>query len=219
MRAAAASNVEHVTLGLAPLAGEVSPWLRFARRWGKPLYDFEGLHAFKSKLKPRAWDPIYLSYPHGKSGVMAVVDTLTAFARGGLLRFGIKTLLRGPSIVVRALAALLVAWTVLLALPASTRWFPSAAWQWGWVGFDIVLGVALFMLAKRWRHDLATVVAGVVTADAAVTAAQAALYNAPRVSGLADLAVIAIAIAAPTSAAVLLWHARAHRQVLERAPG
>src|SRR5690606_14525989 len=50
MRAAAAENVEQVTLGLAPLAGEVSPWLRFARRWGKPLYDFEGLHTFKSKL-------------------------------------------------------------------------------------------------------------------------------------------------------------------------
>ena len=214
MRAAAAANVEHVTLGLAPLAGEVSPWLRFARRWGRALYDFEGLHAFKSKLKPRAWDPIYLSYPRKRSGIMAVVDTLTAFARGGLLRFGIQTLLRGPAIVVRALAALLVVWTVLLALPHSARFFPSPAWQWGWVGFDVVLGLALFALARRWRHDLATLVAGVVTADAAVTIGEAALYNAPRVHGIVDLFVIAIAIAAPTSAAVLLWHARAHRQVL-----
>jgi phosphatidylglycerol lysyltransferase len=218
MRAAATTNVSHVTLGLAPLAGEVSPWLRFARRWGRALYDFEGLRAFKSKLKPRAWDPIYLSYPRGKSGVLAVVDALTAFARGGLLRFGIKTLLRGPAIVVRVLAALLVVWTVLLALPASARWFPSPAWQWGWVGFDIVLGVALFMLAGRWRHGLGTGVAVAVTADAAVTTAEAALYNAPRINGIVDVLVIAIAIAAPTSAAVLLWHARAHRQVLER-PG
>jgi phosphatidylglycerol lysyltransferase len=215
MRAAAGDGVAHVTLGLAPLAGEVSPWLRFARRWGRALYDFEGLRAFKSKLKPRAWDPIYLSYPKGRSGILAVVDTLTAFARGGLLRFGIKTLLRGPSIVVRALAALLVAWTVLLALPASTRWFPSPAWQWGWVGFDIALGVALFALAKRWRHRLATAVAIAVTADATITATEAVIYNAPRIHGLVDFAVIAIAIAAPTSAAVLLWHARAHRQVLE----
>ena len=214
MRAAANANVDHVTLGLAPLAGEVSPWLRFARRWGRPLYDFEGLRAFKSKLKPRAWDPIYLSYPRKRSGIMAIVDTLTAFARGGLLRFGIQTLLRGPAIVVRALAALLVVWTALLALPHSARWFPSPAWQWGWVGFDIVLGVALFVLAKRWRHDLATIVACVVTADAIVTAAQATFYNVPRVHGIADIVVIAIAIAAPTSAAVLLWHARAHRQVL-----
>ncbi|HEX5057898.1 MAG TPA: DUF2156 domain-containing protein [Kofleriaceae bacterium] len=214
MRAAASANVDHVTLGLAPLAGEVSPWLRFARRWGRPLYDFEGLHAFKSKLKPRAWDPIYLSYPRKRSGIMAIVDTLTAFARGGLLRFGIQTLLRGPAIVVRALAALLVVWTVLLALPHSARFFPSPAWQWGWVGFDIVLGIALFVLAKRWRHDLATIVAGVVTADAVATAAQVAFFNVPRVHGITDVVVIAIAIAAPTSAAVLLWHARAHRQVL-----
>jgi len=216
MRAAAAAGVEHVTLGLAPLAGEVSPWLRFARRWGRALYDFEGLRAFKSKLKPRQWDPIYLSYPAGKSGNLAIVDTLTAFARGGLLRFGIKTLLRGPSIVVRALAALLVAWTALLALPASAHWFPSQAWQWSWVGFDVVLGIALFALAKRWRHRLATAVALAVTADAAITATEAALYNGPRLHGLVDLIVIAIAVAAPTSAAVLLWHARAHRQVLER---
>jgi phosphatidylglycerol lysyltransferase len=214
MRAAAAEGVEQVTLGLAPLAGEVSPWLRFARRWGKPLYDFEGLRTFKSKLKPRAWDPIFLSYPHDASGIFAVVDTLTAFARGGLLRFGIKTLLRGPSIVVRALAALLVAWTVLLALPTSTPWFPSPVWQWGWVAFDIVLGGALFALARRWRHRLATAVAIAVTADAVVTAAEALIYNAPRARGIIDWLVMAIAVGAPTSAAVMLWHARAHRQVL-----
>jgi hypothetical protein len=148
MRAAGEAGVAHVTLGLAPLAGDVSPLLRVARRWGRPLYDFEGLHAFKSKLKPRAWDPIYLSHPPRRSGVLAVVDALTAFARGGLLRFGIKTLLRGPSIVVRALAVLLVVWTVLLALPVSARWFPAPVWQWGWVA----LVAALFALATRWRH-------------------------------------------------------------------
>lgn len=218
MRAAGEAGVAHVTLGLAPLAGDVSPWLRFARRWGRALYDFEGLHAFKSKLKPRTWDPIYLAYQPRRSGMLAVVDALTAFARGGLLRFGIKTLLRGPSIVVRALAALLVVWTLVLALPASARWFPSPVWQWGWVAFDVVLGAALFSLSRRWRHRLATIVAIAVTADAVVTAAQAAIFNAPRMRGLFDLFVIAIAVAAPTVAAVLLWHARAHRQVLQRAP-
>ncbi len=219
MRAAATANVDHVTLGLAPLAGEVSPWLRFARRWGRALYDFEGLRAFKSKLKPREWDPIYLAYPRGRSGILAVVDILTAFARGGLLRFGIQTLLRGPAIVVRALAALLIIWTVLLALPMHARYFPSPVWQWGWVGFDIVLGAGLFVLAKRWSYRLSTTVAVAVTADAAATIAEAAIYNAPRVTGLTDLIVIAIAVAAPTSAAILLWHARAHRQVLHEYAG
>jgi len=84
-------------------------------------------------------------------------------------------------------------------------------WQWSWVGFDIVLGAALFALARRWRHDLATAVSIAVTADALVTAVEAAMFNAPRARNIWDLAVIGIAIAAPASAAIMLWHARAHR--------
>jgi len=211
MRDAAAAKIEFVTLGLAPLAGQLNPWLRSARRLGRTLYDFDGLRAFKAKLKPQKWDPIYLSYPRGKSSLVALVDTLTAFSRGGLLRFGIASLLRGPAIVFRLLAALLVVWTVLLALPISARWFPSPAWQCGWVAFDVLLGGALFALAHRWRQPLADVVASVVTADAAATLAQAIAFDLPRAHGVLDYAVISIAVLAPTCAAVLLWNARMHR--------
>ena len=211
MRAAAAEHVTVVTLGLAPLAGEVGPWLRAARRFGRALYDFDGLRAFKAKLKPSSWDPIFLSYPPRNNSLFATKDTLTAFARGGLLRFGTETLLRGPAIVIRLLAALLIVWTILLALPASARFFPGPAWQYGWVGFDVVLGGALFALARRWRQPLGDVVAGVVTADAALTLGQAIVYNAPRAHGMLDVIVIVIAVLAPTFAAVLLWNARAHR--------
>lgn len=217
MRAALSAGVRQVTLGLAPLAGEVRRWLRFVRRWSRPLYDFEGLHAFKAKLRPHAWEPVYLSYPHGASGVLALADTLTAFARGGLLRFGVETLLRGPSIVVRVLAVALVVWTVLLALPVNARWFPSPAWQWGWVGFDVLLGVALFALARRWRHGLATVLAILVSADALATAAEVLVYNVPRVRAPIDWLVLTLAVGAPSAAAVLLWNAREHRQILGRA--
>ena len=211
MRAAAAERVEVVTLGLAPLAGDVGPVLRSARKFGRVLYDFDGLRAFKAKLSPRAWDPIFLSYPPGKSAALAVADTLTAFARGGLLRFGIETLLRGPAIVIRLLAALLVVWTCLLALPASGHYFPSPVWQYGWVAFDVVLGVALFVLARRWRQPLADIVAVAVTADAALTVAQAFVFNAPRIEGVVDVIVVATAVLAPTLAAILLWNARVHR--------
>jgi phosphatidylglycerol lysyltransferase len=211
MRAAAAEGVPYVTLGLVPLSGEVSPWLRAARRWGKALYDFDGLRAFKAKLKPRAWDPIFLSYPVGTSGFIAMFDTLTAFSRGGLLRFGLETLLRGPAIVMRVLAVLLLAWTVLLALPGAAPWFPSPAWQWGWVGFDLVLAVSLLALSYRWRAVLADLVATAVTADAVLTLGQAIAYDLPRRRGPLDAAVAVIAIAAPTVASVLLWNARAHR--------
>lgn len=211
MRAAAAEGVPYVTLGLVPLSGEISPWLRAARRWGKSLYDFDGLRAFKAKLKPRAWDPIFLSYPRTRSGFVAMFDTLTAFARGGLLRFGLETLLRGPAIVMRVLAVLLLFWTALLALPVSARWFPSPAWQWGWVGFDIALAVSLLALSYRWRAVLADVLAAAVTADAVVTLIQAIVYDLPRRRGALDVAIAVIAIAAPTVAATLLWNARAHR--------
>lgn len=218
MRAAAAERVAVVTLGLAPLAGDVGPWLRSARRLGRALYDFEGLRAFKAKLEPQSWSPIFLAYPPGggsiRAAIFAVIDTLTAFARGGLLRFGLRTLLRGPAIVIRLLAALLVVWTAVLALPWSAPYFPSAAWQYGWVGFDVALCGALFALARRWRQPLADIVATAVTADAAATLVEAIAYNAPRVRGVADICVIAVAVLAPAFAAVLLWNARVHRASL-----
>jgi phosphatidylglycerol lysyltransferase len=211
MRAAAAEGVPVVTLGLVPLAGDVSSWLRAARRLGRALYDFDGLRAFKAKFKPSAWDPILLSYPPGGNAFVALFDTLTAFARGGLLRFGLETFLRGPAVVVRALAVLLAIWTALLALPSSGHYFPSTGCQYGWVGFDVVLGAGLFALAHRWRQPLADIIAAVVTADAFATILQAILYDLPRRTGALDVVVNAIAMLAPTIAAILLWNARAHR--------
>src|SRR5439155_7927158 len=72
MRAAGAPEV---TLGLAPLAGGVARWLRLARWAGGPLYDFEGLRAFKAKLKPHAWEPVYLCAAPGASRLVALRDS------------------------------------------------------------------------------------------------------------------------------------------------
>jgi len=211
MRAAAAEHAPYVTLGLVPLSGEIAPWLRAARRWGNSLYDFDGLRAFKAKLKPRDWEPIYLAYPRGH-GFVAMLDTLTAFARGGLLRFGLETLLRGPAIVMRVLAVLLVGWTALLALPTTAQWFPSPAWQWGWVGFDLVLAGSLLALSYRWRAGLADLLAAAVTGDAALTLGQELFFDLARRRGVLDVVVAVIAVCAPTAAAILLWNARAHRR-------
>ncbi len=211
MRAAASADVPFVTLGLVPLAGDVQPWLRATRKLGRALYDFDGLRAFKAKFEPSGWDPIYLAHPPRTSSIVALFDTLRAFARGGLLRFGLETFLRGPAIVVRALAALLVVWTVLLALPISARFFPSPAWQYGWVAFDVALGGALFVLAQRWRRGLADLVATVVTMDALATIAQGLAYNVPRRTGPLDLVIISIAMLAPTLSALMLWNARTVR--------
>ena len=97
MRAAVAAGRGEVTLGLAPLAGGVARWLRLARWLGTPLYDFAGLRAFKAKLRPHAWEPVYLCVPPGASKLFALRDSLRAFAGGSLLAFGARTVFRSKS--------------------------------------------------------------------------------------------------------------------------
>lgn len=70
MRALAAGGAEYVTLGLAPLSLHTPPvplrnplWLRVFFGWlrahGRRFYNFAGLDAFKAKLDPEGWEPVY----------------------------------------------------------------------------------------------------------------------------------------------------------------
>jgi len=102
-------------------------------------------------------------------------------------------------------------WTALLALPISGYFFPSPAWQYGWVGFDVALAASLFALSFRWRQRLADLLATAVTADAVLTLGQAIVFDLPRRRGVLDIVIAIVAICAPTFAAILLWNARAHR--------
>jgi phosphatidylglycerol lysyltransferase len=206
MRAAAAEGSRYVTLGLVPLAGPLPAWLRLARRSGGGLYDFEGLRAFKAKLRPAAWSSIYLSYPRAQGAARTMRDVLTAFARGGLLRFGVATLLRAPAVLVQLLALLLVPWTALLALADTSRWFPSRGAQLGWIAFDLALAAALVRLGRRWRAGLDVALALLVSLDAALTTVEAATFNLRRTSlAPLDLIVSLLAVAGPTLAAWTLW--------------
>ncbi|WP_224368992.1 DUF2156 domain-containing protein [Hyalangium versicolor] len=210
MRAAAQDGRRYVTLGLAPLSGEVAPWLRAARFWGSALFDFEGLRAFKARLRPHAWDVIHLAWPTRTSNVWPMYDALRAFARGSFLRFGVSTLLRRADLIVRMLAMLLIPWTVLLALPVSTTHFPSRGVQWAWVLFDVGLTGALFGLLHRWRSWLAGLLGGVIALDTCLTAWQAAVYNTPRAQGALDWVIITVSLLAPATAAGLLGWAWRH---------
>nr|WP_228530594.1 MULTISPECIES: DUF2156 domain-containing protein [Myxococcaceae] len=219
MRAAAAEGAPYLTLGMVPLAGALARPLRLARWLGSALYDFEGLRAFKAKLRPQRWDPIYLSYPREQTAASALYDTLAAFSRGGLLRFGLRTLLRGPTLLLRLMALLLVPWTLALLLAPGRQWFPSRGVQWGWVLFDALVAPALYALSVRWRPRLALGLAVAVTADALLTLTQALSFNLPRVRGVVDAGIVLASLAAPTFAAFLLWRARAHRaRALPSAP-
>jgi phosphatidylglycerol lysyltransferase len=211
MRVAADEGRTFVTLGLAPLAGQVPPPLRFARRAGRALYDFEGLRAFKAKLRPGRWDPVYLSFPADSGPVRAVVDVLAAFARGGLWRFGLRTLARGPALVVRLLTMLLVPWTALLAAASARRWFPHPAVKWAWVVFDLGLLTGLGLLQRRWRHGLARALVVAIGIDAIVTAVEASCWNLPRTTSLGAGSLLAAAVAAPVLAYFVLGRATARR--------
>lgn len=202
----AGEGARHVTLGLAPLAGATGA-LRAIRDCTRWLYDFEGVRAFKAKLRPGAWEPVYLAWPRGRGPVGPVIDCLRAFAGGSLVRFGAATLVHRRRAVAAWLALLLVPWTAMLAV-ADPAWFPSRAVQLGWVGFDLAVIALLLRLAWRWHAVLAAVLAVLVTADAALTLAQAALWNAPRAAGAVHAAVIGVSVAAPTFAAWFLWSSR-----------
>jgi phosphatidylglycerol lysyltransferase len=205
MRVFADREVPYVTLGLAPLAGPVGRGLRTVGKMTRRLYSFEGLRAFKAKLLPQRWDPIYIGIPEGTSPTRAVYDVLVAFAPGGPVRFGLRTILRIPDLFLRVLASLLVPWTLALALVDSEHWFPQPWIQWAWVLFDCGLIVLLFALIHRWRKGLATLLATLVSLDAVLTLVEALQWNLPNARGGLDYAVMAIAVGGPVAAATLLW--------------
>jgi phosphatidylglycerol lysyltransferase len=210
MRVAAEQGCTYVTLGLVPLSGAVSGWLRLARNAASALYDFRGLRAFRAKLKPTSWEPLFLTFPRNRLGTVALYDALSAFAAGGFLRFGFSTLSRGPAIVVQALALLLIPWTALLAAAPSSPWFPTPSVKWGWVAFDSLLVVGLLVLAQRWRRGLSTLLASLISLDAATTWGEALGFNLRSIRSAGEAALVAVAMLAPTVAALLLWTSRRH---------
>lgn len=211
MRWAGDQGCSWLTLGLAPLAGDVSPLLRAAARGGKPLYDFGGVRSYKAKLEPERWLPLFLSYPPNQSAWRSVLDALWAFTHTGFWGFGWRTLTRGPIVVVRALAVLLLPWTLLMAFAPAEHWFGAAWLKWSWVVFDLAVAAGLFrFLYKRTTSSL-TPLAIAVTLDAVLTPMQAVIWNLPRARSLLDYAVIALACSAPPLASVVLWGARRFR--------
>ncbi len=214
MRAAAEGECGHVTLGLAPLAGPVASWLRRIRALASPFYDFRGLHAFKAKLRPHAWQPIWLVYPRETPAAVAIYDSLRAFAQGNLFSFAARTVLRGPLPVVWTLTLLLVPWTLAMALASWQGWFPDPWIKAAWLVFDVALFAGLVMLARRYRSWLGVLMASVVTADAVITWAEAFVFNLPRLHDAQHIVTVAVACLAPTLAALVLWGAVRRRTAM-----
>jgi phosphatidylglycerol lysyltransferase len=198
-----------VTLGLAPLAGDVAWPLRFIRRSFPFLYNFEGLLHFKAKLRPNEWQPIHLTRPKRQGITTSIVDVLAAFATDGLVWFGFRTLARGPAVVLSLLTLLLVPWIGLIVAAPARYFAHMSALKWGWVAFDVALVAGLTALQRAPSLRLATLLAVAVTFDAVLTLFQAALTVHHWAQTTADVVVVAIACLAPAFAAVVLWGARA----------
>jgi len=173
-----------VSLGLAPLRGKVLPWLRAARALGRPLFDFAGLHAFKERLHPTRWEPVWLVFPRGERAFAHIVETLRAFASGNLLRFGLRSLVRRPQGATWAAAVLLALWASMLTLVAladrAAVLGVSRASLVAVAGCDAILAMTLLRLARKPK--LASLVGAtmITAADATLSVVNHGISGTPH---------------------------------------
>lgn len=214
-----AEDSEYVTLGLTPLSGAL-PWpLRLARWVSRPLFDFHGLRAFRDRLHPQEWQPVWLAYPPRVSPVVAVVDSLRAFARGSLLGFAARSFARHPSGLPWALALPLPPWTAALLWlvavhRASLLGFPRAELAL-WAAFDALLLLVLVRVAMRPRRAALLLATSLAAVDASLSLGHLAWVGLGSTALQASLR--AIATLAPTVGALLLgW---ATTRTAPRRPG
>jgi phosphatidylglycerol lysyltransferase len=177
LRTIAKEGARYFTLGLAPLAGEVSPLLAFTRKHTRSLYNFPGVQRFKEKLRPRAWVPVYLAFPRGELGVLAMADVLAAFAPSGLFSFAVDTLVHQRTLATAVLAVLLVPWTFLVGFAHTPTWFPSTGVQLAWVAFDVLLIALMASLVVKWRARVADWLSLLTRLDALLTTLQVLFWN------------------------------------------
>lgn len=88
MRAVASEGAEYLTMGLVPLSSGT---------WDPALYNFDGLEAFKAKLEPSSWEPIYAIAQEPRFSV----GTLYAIADAFSDRSPASTVVRGMLKAVR----------------------------------------------------------------------------------------------------------------------
>ncbi len=93
IRALAKDEYEYVTLGLAPLStrAKIAPfhnphWLRSLLAWmrvhGRRFYNFDGLDAFKAKLQPQKWEPVFAISNTSRFTFKTLYAIAAAFSEG-----------------------------------------------------------------------------------------------------------------------------------------
>ncbi len=214
---------QFVTLGVSPLAGGESHGaaapkrtLRFASRWLKTLYNFDGLEQFKHRFRPQRWTPSHLVTLDHPLRLGALWATARAFTGPRLLAFLLDTLRRSVArisarhwaLLLTLQAICLIPWTIMLGRVDGARWFGDASIQSAWVIFDLALCMALLGLARLVRkrrpsaRPLSMLLAGACMADFVLSMVQA-LHLHVFVKGWAAIIVLA-GIIGPLAATVVL---------------
>lgn len=211
MRELIVDGARYATTGLAPLTGGVPRWMRAIGVVSRPLYDFRGLRAFKQRLHPTRWERVWMCSPQGESAAWHVLQALRAFAPGGMIGFALRTTVRHPGVLAWMLGVPLVPWTALLGALAVTghagRLGFSALALAVWVVFDGILALGLWRASRQPTPRLLSLLAAAATLDASLSVHH--LLSAGVGAGW-ELALRALAVAAPLLGAPALWWA-AHR--------
>jgi len=105
MRVLAGEGYEYATLGLSPLSkrADVEPfrnpmWLLLLLAWlrkhGQRFYNFDGLDAFKAKLKPERWEPVFAVSSEARVSFRTLHAIAGAFSGNATARLVFEGLLR-----------------------------------------------------------------------------------------------------------------------------
>jgi phosphatidylglycerol lysyltransferase len=97
MRTLAEDGYDYATLGLSPLSSraDVIPfdnplWLRVLLAWmrkhGQRFYNFDGLDAFKAKLRPERWEPVFAISGEPRFSIGTLYAIASAFSENAPFR-------------------------------------------------------------------------------------------------------------------------------------
>jgi len=112
MRSIADDGCEYATLGLAPLSkrAKVEPfhdplWLEIVLAWfrkhGQRFYNFDGLDAFKAKLQPDVWEPVFAVANEPNVSPRSLYAIVSAFSGNAPIRMAAGALSKAISTEVR----------------------------------------------------------------------------------------------------------------------
>lgn len=108
MRTIAEDGCEYATLGLAPLSrrAKIEPfenplWLKIVLAWmrrhGQRFYNFDGLDAFKAKLQPENWEPVFAISNERKISPTTLYAIAAAFSGNAPFRLFFGGLLKAAA--------------------------------------------------------------------------------------------------------------------------